>query len=43
VRTLSKEQLKLLKAPLGLEFQHNARPLQQLNGRKIEMYYSHPN
>ncbi|GAU31796.1 hypothetical protein TSUD_22420 [Trifolium subterraneum] len=42
VRTLSKEQLKLLKAPLGVEFQHNARPLQQLNGRKIEMYYSHP-
>ncbi|WJX11511.1 carbonic anhydrase [Trifolium repens] len=43
VRTLSKEQLKLLKAPLDVEFQRNARPLQQLNGRKIEMYYSHPN
>ncbi|RDX83871.1 Alpha carbonic anhydrase 1, chloroplastic, partial [Mucuna pruriens] len=42
VRTLSKEQLKLLKAPLGPEFKHNARPLQQLNGRKIDMYY-HPN
>ncbi|KAL2323076.1 hypothetical protein Fmac_027455 [Flemingia macrophylla] len=42
LRTLSKEQLELLKAPLGAEFKHNARPLQQLNGRKIEMYY-HPN
>ncbi|KAJ1419554.1 Alpha carbonic anhydrase domain [Sesbania bispinosa] len=42
VRTLSKKQLELLKAPLGSEFRHNARPLQQLNGRKIEMYY-HPN
>lgn len=41
VRTLSKEQLKLLKAPLGVEFQHNARPLQPLNGRKIEMYNYH--
>ncbi|KAK7345333.1 hypothetical protein VNO77_15935 [Canavalia gladiata] len=39
VRTLSKEQLELLKAPLGPQFQHNARPLQQFNGRKIEMYY----
>lgn len=42
LRTLSKEQLELLKAPLGTEFKQNARPLQQLNGRKIEMYY-HPN
>ncbi|XP_027366978.1 alpha carbonic anhydrase 1, chloroplastic [Abrus precatorius] len=42
VRTLSKKQLELLKAPLDPEFWHNARPLQQLNGRKIEMYY-HPN
>ncbi|KEH42020.1 putative carbonic anhydrase [Medicago truncatula] len=41
VRTLSKKQLELLKAPLGVEFQHNARPLQPLNGRKIEMYNYH--
>ncbi|ESW16389.1 hypothetical protein PHAVU_007G152600 [Phaseolus vulgaris] len=39
LRTLSSEQLKLLKAPLKPEFKHNARPLQQMNGRKIEMYY----
>ncbi|NP_001242755.1 alpha carbonic anhydrase 1-like precursor [Glycine max] len=42
LRTLSKKQLELLKAPLGPEFKHNARPFQQLNGRKIQMYY-HPN
>ncbi|XP_004494036.1 alpha carbonic anhydrase 1, chloroplastic [Cicer arietinum] len=41
VRTLSKKQLELLKAPLGAEFQQNARTLQQLNGRKIEKYSYH--
>ncbi|XP_014512681.1 alpha carbonic anhydrase 1, chloroplastic [Vigna radiata var. radiata] len=41
LRTLSTQQLNLLKAPLNPEFKHNARPLQQINGRKIEMYY-HP-
>ncbi|RHN79546.1 putative carbonic anhydrase [Medicago truncatula] len=41
VRTLSKKQLELLKVPLGVEFQHNARPLQPLNGCKIEMYNYH--
>ncbi|CAK8571384.1 unnamed protein product [Lathyrus sativus] len=43
VRTISKKQLELLKAPLSVDFFHNARPLQQLNGRKIEMYHYHPN
>ncbi|CAL0321429.1 unnamed protein product [Lupinus luteus] len=38
VRTLSKKQLELLKAPLDPECKHNARPIQSLNGRKIEMY-----
>ncbi|KAK7267990.1 hypothetical protein RIF29_20672 [Crotalaria pallida] len=42
VRTLSKKQLQLLKAPVDPDCKHNARPLQPLNGRKIEMYY-HPN
>ncbi|XP_061361936.1 alpha carbonic anhydrase 1, chloroplastic-like [Gastrolobium bilobum] len=41
VRTLSKKQLELLKAPLGVGFKHNARPVQPLNGRKIEKY-CHP-
>ncbi|KAL5067689.1 hypothetical protein RYX36_018576 [Vicia faba] len=43
VRTLSKKQLELLKAPLNVDFFHNARPLQPLNGRKIEMYHYHHN
>lgn len=43
VRTLSQKQLELLKAPLSVDFFHNARPLQPLNGRKIEMYHYHPN
>ncbi|WVY99053.1 hypothetical protein V8G54_031204 [Vigna mungo] len=32
LRTLSTQQLNLLKAPLNPEFKHNARPLQQING-----------
>ncbi|KAI4300479.1 hypothetical protein L6164_033855 [Bauhinia variegata] len=39
VRSISKKQIDLLKAPLGEGFKNNARPLQPLNGRKIEMRY----
>ncbi|KAA8516723.1 hypothetical protein F0562_016771 [Nyssa sinensis] len=38
VRSISKEQLEALRAPLNSECKHNARPLQQLNGRRIELY-----
>ncbi|KAK6942588.1 Alpha carbonic anhydrase domain, partial [Dillenia turbinata] len=38
VRTVSKRQVELLKAPLKREFQKNARPTQPLNGRKIELF-----
>ncbi|XP_061366756.1 alpha carbonic anhydrase 1, chloroplastic [Gastrolobium bilobum] len=39
VKSLSKKQLELLKAPLNPEFKYNARPVQPLNGRKVEMFY----
>ncbi|KAF9664953.1 hypothetical protein SADUNF_Sadunf16G0072000 [Salix dunnii] len=38
VRTVSKEQVEALKAPLGAEYKLNARPLQSMNGRKVELY-----
>ncbi|KAJ4970948.1 hypothetical protein NE237_004047 [Protea cynaroides] len=38
VREVSKEQIKDLKAPLDEGCKDNARPLQPLNGRKIELY-----
>ncbi|GLT40647.1 hypothetical protein SLA2020_147640 [Shorea laevis] len=38
VRTISKEQLAALQAPLSSEFKHNARPVQPLNGRQIQLY-----
>lgn len=39
VRTISEDQVKALKAPLKAEDKENARPLQPLNGRKIELYH----
>ncbi|XP_019427005.1 PREDICTED: alpha carbonic anhydrase 1, chloroplastic-like [Lupinus angustifolius] len=39
VRIISKKQLKLLKAPLNQENKKNARPIQPLNGRKIQINY----
>ncbi|XP_022144656.1 alpha carbonic anhydrase 1, chloroplastic [Momordica charantia] len=38
VRTISKEQVEALKAPLDSAYKNNARPAQALNGRKIEIY-----
>ncbi|KAJ6864817.1 alpha carbonic anhydrase 1 [Populus alba x Populus x berolinensis] len=38
VRTISKEQVEALKAPLGADYKQNSRPLQSLNGRKVELY-----
>ncbi|GLT94709.1 hypothetical protein SLE2022_124380 [Rubroshorea leprosula] len=38
VRTISKEQLAALQAPLSSAFKSNARPVQPLNGRQIQLY-----
>ncbi|KAJ6316394.1 hypothetical protein OIU78_019645 [Salix suchowensis] len=38
VRTVSKEQVEALKAPLRAEFKMNARPLQSMNGRRVDLY-----
>ncbi|KAI4318824.1 hypothetical protein MLD38_032489 [Melastoma candidum] len=38
VRSVGKEQVELLKAPLGADYKNNSRPVQELEGRKIELY-----
>jgi carbonic anhydrase len=38
VRTISKEQLEALRAPLGDDYKQNSRPVQSLKGRTIELY-----
>uniref|UniRef100_A0A7N1A404 Carbonic anhydrase n=1 Tax=Kalanchoe fedtschenkoi TaxID=63787 RepID=A0A7N1A404_KALFE len=38
VRTISKEQVELLEAPLDSADKKNCRPVQSLNGRKVELY-----
>ncbi|XP_002528758.2 alpha carbonic anhydrase 1, chloroplastic [Ricinus communis] len=37
VRTVSKNQVRALKAPLNQAYKNNCRPLQSLNGRKVEI------
>ncbi|CAI0391827.1 unnamed protein product [Linum tenue] len=37
-RTVSKEQVKALTEPLAEGYRMNARPVQPLNGRKVELY-----
>lgn len=43
VRSISKEQVAALKAPLNWECKNNSRPVQLLNGRHIERYDEHSN
>ncbi|XVE96419.1 hypothetical protein REPUB_Repub02eG0220200 [Reevesia pubescens] len=38
VRSISKEQIAALETPLNSNCKKNARPCQQLNGRKVELY-----
>ena len=38
VREMTKEQAADLMAPLEGSYRHNSRPLQQLNGRTVELY-----
>lgn len=38
VREISKEQVEALRAPLNSSFVNNARPLQELQGRKVKLY-----
>ncbi|MED6206730.1 hypothetical protein PIB30_029585 [Stylosanthes scabra] len=39
LRTISEKQLELLKAPLDPRCKFNARPIQPMNERKIQMYF----
>ncbi|KAK4343152.1 hypothetical protein RND71_038968 [Anisodus tanguticus] len=38
VRSISREQVEALRAPLVSTCKRNARPVQPLNGRQIQMY-----
>jgi carbonic anhydrase len=41
VRSMSKEQVELLRSPLDTSFKNNSRPCQPLNGRRVEMFHDH--
>ncbi|XP_073317835.1 alpha carbonic anhydrase 1, chloroplastic-like [Primulina huaijiensis] len=38
VRSISRDQVQALKAPLDIQCKNNARPYQPLNGRHVELY-----
>ncbi|CAA7019177.1 unnamed protein product [Microthlaspi erraticum] len=42
VKSMSKEQIELLRSPLDISYQHNSRPCQPLNGRRVEMFHELP-
>ncbi|KAK4480824.1 hypothetical protein RD792_011675 [Penstemon davidsonii] len=42
VRSISREQVKALKAPLDMRCKNNNRPCQPLNGRHVELYQAEP-
>lgn len=42
IKHMSKDQVASLKAPLNSECKDNARPLQPLNGRRIQLYDETP-
>ncbi|CAL9246607.1 unnamed protein product [Arabidopsis halleri] len=39
VRSMSKEQVELLRSPLDKSFKNNSRPCQPLHGRRVEMFH----
>ncbi|KAJ0255254.1 Alpha carbonic anhydrase 1 [Hirschfeldia incana] len=39
VRSMSKEQIEVLRSPLDISYKRNARPCQPLNGRRVEMFH----
>ncbi|ESQ45230.1 hypothetical protein EUTSA_v10010611mg [Eutrema salsugineum] len=39
VRSMSKEQVELLRSPLDTSYKNNSRPCQPLNGRRVEMFH----
>ncbi|CAN4121349.1 unnamed protein product [Withania somnifera] len=43
VRSISREQVEELRAPLDSTCKRNARPVQPLHGRQIQMYEAQPN
>ncbi|XP_065855356.1 alpha carbonic anhydrase 1, chloroplastic-like [Euphorbia lathyris] len=40
IKTVSEEQVEAIKSPLTGEYKLNFRPVQPLNGRQIQMYYT---
>uniref|UniRef100_A0A1J3GVM6 Carbonic anhydrase n=1 Tax=Noccaea caerulescens TaxID=107243 RepID=A0A1J3GVM6_NOCCA len=38
VRSMSKDQVELLRSPLDISYKNNSRPCQPLNGRRVEVF-----